>query len=95
MFDEPLRTGQSLTFSPIPTQVNTHIFDQLGNGVPTEVFIGPLLSQSKVIGFLYGDNLPGKTPIGDVEPLTIFLAQAGVSIEKSILERQLNERGTP
>ncbi|MDD2736453.1 MAG: DUF4388 domain-containing protein [Desulfuromonadaceae bacterium] len=94
MFDEPLRTGQSLTFSPIPTQVNTHIFDQLGNGVPTEVFIGPLISQSKVIGFLYGDNLPGKTPIGDVELLTIFLAQAGVSIEKSLLERQ-QTRGAP
>jgi CheY-like chemotaxis protein len=94
MFDEPLRTGQSLTFSPQPTPVDAHIFDQLGNGIPSEVFIGPLLSQSKVIGFLYGDNLPGKTSIGDVEPLTIFLAQAGISIEKSLLERQLIDRST-
>lgn len=95
MFDEPLRTGHPITFSPELTPVDAHIFDQLGNGVPAEVFIGPLISQSRVIGFLYGDNLPGNQPIGDVEPLTIFLAQAGISIEKSLLERQLNERGNP
>jgi hypothetical protein len=94
MFDDALRSGHSITLSPHPTPVDAHIFDQLGDGIPSEVFIGPLLSQSKVIGFLYGDNLPGKTAIGDVEPLTIFLSQAGISIEKSLLERQLIERGT-
>ena len=92
LFDEALHAGQARTFSPKLTQVDTYVFDQLGNGVPTEVFIGPLISQSKVIGFLYGDNLPDRTPIGDVEPLAIFLAQAGISLEKSLLERQLQER---
>jgi CheY-like chemotaxis protein len=95
MFSEPLRTGQPYTFSPSPTPVDSHIFDQLGEGIPTEVFIGPLISQSRVIGFLYGDNLPDKKQIGDVEPLAIFLSQAGVSMEKSLLERQLHERVTP
>ena len=95
MFDEPLRTGQPRTFSPISTPVDSHIFEQLGGGTPPEVFIGPLISQSRVIGFLYGDNLPDRKPIGDVESLAIFLAQAGISIEKSSLERQLNERFTP
>ena len=95
MFDGSLHCCQSLTLSPSPTLVDTHIFDQLGGGIPTEVFIGPLISQSKVIGFLYGDNLPDKTPIGNVESLAIFLAQAGIAMEKFLLERQLNERGTP
>lgn len=95
MFSEPLRTGQPHTFSPTPTPVDSHIFDLLGDGIPTEVFIGPLVSQSRVIGFLYGDNLPDKKPIGDLEPLAIFLSQAGISLEKSLLERQLYERGTP
>lgn len=93
LFDEPLRTGQPHTFSPDITPVNSRLFDQLGGGTPAEVFIGPLISKSRVIGFLYGDNLPDKKQIGDVEPLAIFLAQAGVSMEKSLLERQLNERG--
>ena len=95
MFDEPRRTGQPWTFSPVPTLVDMHIFDQLGDGTPAEIFIGPLISQSRVIGFLYGDNLPDKKQIGDVEPLSIFLAQAGISMEKSLLERQLNERVAP
>jgi CheY-like chemotaxis protein len=94
MFDEPLRTGHPLTFSPTVTPVDTHFFDQLGCGIPEEVFIGPLISQSRVIGFLYGDNLPEKKPIGDVESLSIFLAQAGISMEKTLFERQLHERLT-
>lgn len=93
MFDEPLRTGQAITFLPDFTPVDSHVLNQLGGGLPTEVFIGPIISQSKVIGFLYGDNLPGTRPIGDVEALTIFLAQSGVSMEISLLERRLNERG--
>ncbi|MDD2271513.1 MAG: DUF4388 domain-containing protein [Desulfuromonadaceae bacterium] len=92
IFEEALRTGQPHTLSPATTPLNSRLFDQLGGGTPAEVFIGPLISKSRVIGFLYGDNLPDKKPIGDVEPLAIFLAQAGVSIEKSLLERQLNER---
>ncbi|MHB8058404.1 MAG: DUF4388 domain-containing protein [Desulfuromonadaceae bacterium] len=95
IFAEPLRTGQPHTFAPAATPVNSRLFDQLGGGFPAEVFIGPLISKSRVIGFLYGDNLPDNKQIGDVEPLAIFLAQAGVSMEKSLLERQLNERGNP
>lgn len=94
MFSEPLRTGQPHTFSPAITPVDSHVFDQLGDGIPAEIFIGPLVSQSRVIGFLYGDNLPDKKCIGDLEPLAIFLLQAGISLEKSVLERQLYERGT-
>lgn len=95
MFSEALRIGQPRTYTVNPTPVDLHIFEQLGGGVPSEVFIGPLISQTKVVGYLYGDNLPVNNPIGDIEPLAIFLSQAGVSIEKSLLERQLNERSTP
>ena len=95
MFSEALRFGQPRTYPVSPTPLDAHIFDQLGGGVPSEVFIGPLVSQTKVVGYLYGDNLPDNKPIGDIEPLAIFLSQAGVSIEKSLLERQLNERSAP
>ncbi|MDD2897191.1 MAG: response regulator [Desulfuromonadaceae bacterium] len=93
MFDESIRSGQSRIFSPLPTPVDMHIFEQLGGGTPSEVFIGPLVSRSRVFGVLYGDNLPEKKPVGDLESLAIFLSQAGISMEKSVLERQLNERG--
>jgi CheY-like chemotaxis protein len=92
MFRDPSRTLQAKTFTPQPTALDVHIFEQLGGGIPEEAFIGPLISQSCVIGFLYGDNLPGKRPVGDTESLSIFLSQAGVAMEKSTLEQQLHER---
>jgi CheY-like chemotaxis protein len=94
MFRDASRSLQSVTFTPQPTALDAHIFDQLGGGVPEEAFIGPLVSQSRVIGFLYGDNLPEKRPVGDTESLSIFLSQAGVAMEKCNLERQLHERDT-
>jgi CheY-like chemotaxis protein len=94
MFRIPSRTLQAHTFTPQPTALDAHIYEQLAGGIPEEAFIGPLVSQSRVIGFLYGDNLPEKRPVGDTESLSIFLAQAGVAMEKSNLERQLHERVT-
>jgi CheY-like chemotaxis protein len=94
MFRVPSRTLQAHTFTPQPTALDAHIYEQLAGGIPEEAFIGPLVSQSRVIGFLYGDNLPEKRPVGDTESLSIFLAQAGVAMEKSNLERQLHERVT-
>ncbi|HXE97979.1 MAG TPA: DUF4388 domain-containing protein [Dongiaceae bacterium] len=95
MFSEALRTGQPRTFTPNCTPVDSHVFEQLGGGTPSEVFIGPLIRRSQIVGLLYGDNLPDGKSIGDVEPLAKFLAQAGISMEKSLFERQLNERATP
>jgi CheY-like chemotaxis protein len=92
MFHDPSRMCRAVTFAPHPTPLDTYIFEQLGDGIPEEAFIGPLVSQSRVIGFLYGDNLPEKRAIGDTESLSIFLSQAGVAMEKSILEKQLHER---
>jgi len=92
MFHAPARSLQSISFTPRPTTLDTHIFEQLGGGIPEESFIGPLVSNSSVVGFLYGDNLPEIRGVGDVESLSIFLSQAGISMEKSILERQLHER---
>jgi CheY-like chemotaxis protein len=94
MFQEPYHTGRALSRAPDPTLLDVHIFEQLGGGVPEEFFIGPLISQSRVIGFLYGDNLPEKRPVGDIDSLTIFLSQAGLAMEKSLLERQLHARIT-
>jgi hypothetical protein len=93
MFRTPCRTARATTFKPELTPVNRLIFDQLGGGVPDEAFIGPIVNRSRVIGFLYGDNLPDKKRIGRTESLEIFLSQAGVALEKILLERRLQERG--
>ena len=92
MFCEPAKTGRAYTFIPHPTPIDVHIFDHFGGGIPEEAFIGPLMSRSRVVGFLYGDNLPKMESVGDIECLAIFLSQAGVAMERSMLEKQLLER---
>lgn len=71
-----------------PGKWNNYLFDKLG-GVPTEVFLGPLLSEGEVVAILYGDNLPESNPIGDTDSLEIFLSQAGLALEKALLEKRL------
>ena len=71
---------------------NRYLFGQLGGGAPTEVFVGPIVSEGKVVALLYGDNLPEKKPIGDTDSLEIFLSQAGLAMEKAILQRRLKEK---
>ncbi len=85
-------SGQSATFKPTFTTVDKKIFEQLEGGLPGEVFVGPIISKSRLIGFLYGDNQPSKNPIAETESLAIFLSQAGIAMEKSFLEKQLHER---
>jgi len=95
MFQGAARSLQPVTFKPRCTALDNHIFEQIGGGTPEEVFIGPLTSRSRVIGFLYGDNLPDNHPIIDTESLSIFLSQAGIAMEKNMLEKQLHEKAAP
>ncbi len=92
MFYESSRQFQAVVRELRPSPLDIHILEQLGSGIPSEVFVGPIVSQSRIIGFLYGDNLPENKPIGNMESLSIFLSQAGLAMEKSILERKLHER---
>lgn len=79
---------------PDDCEWNRYLLSQLGGGVPAEVFLGPISSEGKVVAVLYGDNLPGKTPVGDTDALEIFLSQAGLAMEKALLLRRLREKGS-
>jgi CheY-like chemotaxis protein len=65
---------------------------QLGDARPAEVFVGPIVSEGKVVALLYGDNLPEQKPIGDTDSLEIFLSQAGIAMEKALLQRRLQDQ---
>jgi len=65
---------------------------QLGGEEASEVFLGPLVSEGKVVAILYADNLPDKKLIGDVEAFEVFLSQAGMAMEKVLLERRLGQQ---
>jgi CheY-like chemotaxis protein len=89
VFSHALETMSPQSFRPPDSTWINYLFDQLGGGRPEEVFIGPLLSEGRVVAVLYGDNLPEQKPIGDTEALEIFLSQAGLAMEKALLERRL------
>ena len=89
LFSEALTTMAPLRLTPTSRKWDEHLFNQLGGRKPQEIFLGPLLSEGRVVAILYGDNLPEQKPVGDTEALEIFLSQAGMAMEKALLERRL------
>ena len=76
------------------TEWNRYLLSLLGGVFPAEVFLGPVISEGKVVAILYGDNLPDLVPIGDTDALEIFLSQAGLAMEKALLVRRLKENSS-
>ena len=80
--------------TPKHTQVSSsewdqYVIGQLGGGQPKDVFVGPIMSEGNVVAIIYGDNLPEQKPVGDTESFEIFLSQAGMAMERALLERRL------
>jgi CheY-like chemotaxis protein len=91
LFTQIIEAQTSIKLQPDDSPWNSYLLEQFGGGVPAEVFVGPIVSEGKVVAVLYGDNLPEKKPIGDTDSLEIFLSQAGLAMEKALLQRRLKE----
>jgi len=70
---------------------NNYLIEYLGGKRPVESFAAPIVAGGKVAAILYGDNIPLVEPIGDTDSLEIFIAQAGLAMERALLERRLIE----
>ena len=91
IFQEALQSFAPYRTAAKKSEWNDYFFEQLGGQWPGEVFVGPLVSEGRVVAVLYGDNLPDEKPIGDTESLEIFLSQAGLAMEKALLERRMSK----
>lgn len=91
LFDKVVESQLTVKERPASGKLNRYLLDQLG-GAPEEVFLGPIISEGKVVAVLYGDNFPAKRPLGDTDSLEIFLSQAGMAMEKLLLERRVKEK---
>jgi DNA-binding NarL/FixJ family response regulator len=89
LFSEALTGMAPVRMTPGSRKWDDHLFSQFGGRKPQEIFLGPLISEGRVVAILYGDNLPEQKPVGDTEALEIFLSQAGMAMEKALLERRL------
>jgi hypothetical protein len=92
LFAQVIESQVSVKLQPADSHWNRYLSDRLGGGMPDEVFLGPIVSEGKVVAVLYGDNLPEPKPIGDTDSLEIFLSQAGLAMEKALLQRRLKEK---
>ena len=72
-------------------KVTEIMMKELGGGWPAEVAIFPLIAEGRVAAMLYCDNLPTGEAITETEGLEIFVSQAGLALEKSLLQRRLQE----
>ncbi len=89
LFDEALTSKVPVRMTAADRNWDNYLFNQFGGQKPQEIFLGPLISEGRVVAVLYGDNLPEQKPVGDTEALEIFLSQAGLAMEKALLERRL------
>ncbi len=64
------------------------LYKKLGGDFPTEVFISVVTAGGKPVILFYGDNLPHKKSIEDTDALEIFLTQAGITMERILLEKK-------
>lgn len=92
VFEQVLQSWSALKTVTGSGQWDRYLVEELGSGVATEIFLGPIISEGKVVAILYGDNVPDKRAIGDTESLEIFLSQAGLAMEKALLERRLRSK---
>lgn len=93
LFNRVIKSRMAGKASPDGSSWNRYLLDQLG-GSPLEMFVGPIVSEGKVVALLYGDNVPERRGIGLTDSLEIFLSQAGLAMEKALLQRKLSERGS-
>lgn len=91
VFDRAVKYNALIRGPLDPNPVNRALVERLGGpGQAEECFVAPLASGGRVAAVLYGDN-PSGQPLGPTDGLEIFLQQAGLAMDRALLERRLEE----
>jgi GAF domain-containing protein len=64
---------------------------EIGARRPSEVAFFPIIAENKVVALLYCDNSSSGEEFAETEGLEIFINQAGLALEKSLLQKKLQE----
>ncbi len=66
---------------------------RLGAAAPRDAYAAPIESGGRVVALIYADNLPDEKPLPDPTAFEIVLHEAGLVLDRAVLERALAERG--
>jgi len=66
---------------------------RLGAAAPREAYAAPIESGGCVVALVYADNLPDEKALPDTTAFEIVLHEAGLVLDRAVLERALAERG--
>ncbi|MGE5893300.1 MAG: DUF4388 domain-containing protein [bacterium] len=79
---------------PLPKDTGTEFLIQsFGGKWPKEVALYPVVAEKRVVAVLFCDNIVSGEPFTETEGLEIFIDQAGLALEKAILQRKLTDIG--
>ena len=80
-------------------EATKYLLNELGGSWPSEAAFFPIVAEGQVVALLYADNLSTGAAIAETEGLEIFISQAGLALEKALLQRRIQEmekeRGLP
>ncbi len=71
--------------------VTRTLMKELGGIWPTEVAVFPIVAEGRAVALLYCDNFSTGTASTETEGLEIFISHAGLALEKSLLQRRIQE----
>ena len=71
--------------------ITENLISQIGASWPQEAALFPIIAEARVVALLYCDNMTGGEKLIETEGLEIFIDQAGLALEKSLLQRKLQE----
>ena len=86
VFAEVLEKRQTYLGPLKETAWNDRLLKELGGQRPTAVVAVPMTVNDTVVAILYGDNAVDGRPIAELEGLELLMNQAGLAMEKALLE---------